>query len=68
MGAVLSILVLAAIALLIGAFIAWRKGQSPRRIVLMVILAAVMIVNVGIWTIPDASGNAPLARIEGGEE
>lgn len=63
MATVLSILVLAAIALLFGAFIAWRKGAPPRRIILMVILAAIMIVNVGIWTLPDASGESPLARL-----
>lgn len=58
----LSILVLAACALLIGAFVLWRRGGSGRQIVLMIVLAIVMIVNVAIWTLPDATGDAPLTR------
>lgn len=66
MATVLSILVLAAIALVVGAAIMWRKGAPRRRIALMLILAVVMLVNVGIWTLPDASGEAPLERIPDG--
>jgi hypothetical protein len=58
----LSILVLAAIALLLGAFFLWRRGGNMLQVVLMIILALVMIVNVGIWTLPDPSGQAPLNR------
>ena len=29
---------------------------------LMLLLAAVMLVNVGIWTLPDASGEAPVEK------
>jgi ABC-type transport system involved in cytochrome c biogenesis permease subunit len=61
---VLSILVLAAIALILGAFLLWRHGGQLNRIVLMLVLAAVMIVNVAIWTLPDASGEAPLDKVE----
>jgi hypothetical protein len=57
---VLSILVLAAIALLVGAFVLWRRGGTKRQVVLMVILAFVAIGNVAIWIIPDSQGNAPL--------
>ncbi len=57
---VLSILVLAAIALLVGAFALWRRGGTKRQVVLMVILAFVAIGNVAIWIIPDNQGNAPL--------
>lgn len=57
---VLSILVLAAIALLVGAFALWRRGGTKRQVVLMVILAFVAIGNVAIWIIPDSQGNAPL--------
>ena len=68
MEAVLSILVLAAIALLLGAFVAWRHGRPKGQIMLMLLLAAVMILNVAIWTLPDKSGEAPLSRsIEGTE-
>ena len=60
---VLSILVLAAIALLVGAFILWRKGGASRQVTLMVILAVVAIANIAIWTVPDADGNAPIGQL-----
>lgn len=59
---VLSILVLAAFALVAGAAMLWRRGGSRKQIGLMLLLAAIMIVNIGIWTLPDGSGNAPLGR------
>lgn len=62
MATVLSLLVLVAIALLIGAFIVWRRGGSLKRVLLMLALAAVMATNVAIWTIPDSSGESPLGR------
>ena len=61
---VLSLLVLAAIALLIGAFVLWRRGGTTKQAGLMVMLAVVMIVNVLIWTLPDADGVAPVERAE----
>ena len=61
MALVLSLLVLAAIALVIGAFALWKRGGSRKQVALMLLLAGVMCVNVAIWTLPDASGNAPLA-------
>ncbi len=60
---VLSILVLAAIALLLGAFVLWRRGGAKRQVILMVILALVAIGNVAIWIVPDGTGNAPLDQI-----
>ncbi len=62
MDMVLSILMLAAIALLIGAFVLWRKGGPLKQVSLMVVLAIVMIGNVLIWTIPDESGEAPAEK------
>lgn len=64
METVLAILVLTAIALLLGAFFLWRRGGAMRQVVLMVILAMVAIVNVAIWTLPTASGDAPLAQVK----
>ncbi|MBA4164217.1 MAG: hypothetical protein C0510_06245 [Erythrobacter sp.] len=64
MNAVLSILMLAAIALVVGAIALWRRPGFRKQAVLMLVLAAVMIVNVAIWTLPDPSGSAPLARIK----
>lgn len=60
MALVLSLLVLAAIALVAGAFVLWRRGGSSKQVWLMLLLAVVMAVNIAIWTLPDASGNAPL--------
>lgn len=62
MDTVLSIMVLAAIALVAGAFFLWRKGGQPKQIVLMLILAVVMIGNVLIWAMPYDDGEAPADR------
>jgi len=59
LNAVLSLLVLAAIALLIGAFLLWRKGAPLKQVGLMVVLVIVIVANVLIWTVPDADGVAP---------
>ncbi len=61
MATVLSILVLAAIALLLGGAMMWRKGDR-KRAMLMVMLAMIAAINVAIWTLPDASGEAPVAK------
>lgn len=53
----LSLLVLTAIALIAGAWYLWAKRGLKRQATLMLILAAVMIVNVAIWTLPNAGGN-----------
>ena len=55
-------MVLAAIALVIGAAVLWRKDGERKQILLMLLLALVIALNVGIWTIPDASGEAPLTQ------
>lgn len=58
---VLSILVLAAIALTGGAIVLWQRGQRQQAL-LMLVLAGVMAVNVGIWVLPDEAGEAPIGR------
>ena len=68
MDAILSVVVLAAFALTGGAFWLWRRGGAPKQVWLMVVLAVVMIVNVLIWTLPDASGEAPMDRAAAGPE
>lgn len=62
MSTILSILVLAAIAMIVGAFLLWRKQGATKQVWLMLVLAAVMVVNVLIWTLPDAGGVAPVDR------
>ena len=62
MNTVLSILVLAAFALAAGAVFLWRRGAPRKQIGLMLLLAVIMVINVAIWTVPDAGGNAPLGQ------
>ncbi|MBH1944660.1 hypothetical protein I5L01_10490 [Erythrobacter sp. YJ-T3-07] len=56
---VLSLLVLAAFALIAGAFILFRRGFR-KQAGLMVVAALVALLNVAIWTIPDSQGRAPV--------
>lgn len=60
---VLSILVLSAFALLLGAFVLWRRGGPKRQVTLMVILALVALANVAIWIVPDERGAAPVDQL-----
>ncbi len=56
---VLSIIMLAAAALTIGAFALWRRGGSRLQVVLMLVLAVIMIANVALWVIPGERGTSP---------
>ena len=58
---ILSIVALAALALVAGAIVLWRRGVR-KQAGLMLVLAVVMEVNVLIWTLPDAGGTAPIDR------
>lgn len=62
MATALSLVVLAAIALIGGAVFLWRRGGSRRQIALMVVLAVVMAINVAILTWPARDGYAPVSR------
>lgn len=53
--AALSLGMLAALALMAGAVFLWRRGERQRP-ALMAILAAVMITNVVIWSLPTTGG------------
>jgi hypothetical protein len=57
---VMSVVVLAAIALLLGAVALWRRGERLRA-GLMVLAALVMAGNVAIWSVP-AGPEAPAGR------
>ncbi|NCP18428.1 MAG: hypothetical protein GW855_04615 [Erythrobacter sp.] len=62
LGTVLSILVLAALLLIGGAAILFRRGHR-KQAGLMVVAALVALLNVAIWTIPDSEGRAPVQGI-----
>lgn len=53
--AALSLAMLTAFALLAGAVFLWRRGERQRPS-LMAVLAAVMIMNVVIWSLPTKTG------------
>ncbi len=53
----ISVVVLAAVALLAGAYALHRRGSSKQAL-LMAVLAAVMIANVAIWLIPTSGGDS----------
>ena len=61
---VLTALVVAALALLAGAYFLWRRGAPMKQVWLTAALAVVMLVNVLIWTLPYASGDAPVDRAQ----
>lgn len=65
---VLGLVMLAAFALVIGAFVLWQRTGEAKQPVLMLILAGVALVNVLIWTLPDADGNSPLDQMEKAED
>lgn len=58
----LSVLMLAAVALVIGAVVLWRRGVR-KQAALMLVLAVIAIANVLIWTLPDSGGTAPADRL-----
>lgn len=61
---VLSIVMLAALALLAGAFVLWRRTGQVKQPALMVLLAVIAVLNVLIWTIPTESGEAPIQQLK----
>jgi hypothetical protein len=63
MDTVLSVLVLAAVAMVGGAILLWRRGGAQKQVWLMLLLAVIMIANVLIWALPDKDGTAPIDRI-----
>ena len=62
MDTILSVVVLVAIALIGGAILLWRRDGLNKQVWLMLLLAAIMIGNVLIWTVPDKDGTAPIDR------
>lgn len=64
MNAILSIVMLAAGALIVGAFVLWRRGAPAKQPLLMILLAVIAVINVLIWTLPGPSGEAPLDQVQ----
>ncbi|MFK7841753.1 MAG: hypothetical protein AB8B54_05765 [Sphingorhabdus sp.] len=62
---ILSVLMLAGAALLIGGIYVLRKGINKRQGLLMLVAAAVMFGNVWIGSIPIAQNNQPVAEQSG---
>jgi hypothetical protein len=61
MATALSLLVLTATALVLGAAYLWRRGGARRQVVLMLVLAALMAINVALLAVPLAQDPAPIA-------
>ena len=61
---VLSIVMLAALALVAGAFALWRRTGQWKNPALMLVLAVIAVINVLIWTVPTSSGEAPITQIK----
>jgi hypothetical protein len=63
---VLSIVMLAALALVGGAVVLWRRTGQIKQPALMVLLAVIAVLNVLIWTVPSPGGEAPIEQIKAG--
>ena len=58
MNIALSLLVLTAIALVLGGIVLFRREGYRKQAVLMLVLAAVMAINIVIWTVPTPDGKS----------
>ena len=63
MNVILSIVMLAAGALIAGAFVYWRRTGQAKQPLLMLLLAVIAILNVAIWTVPTKDGKSPVDAI-----
>lgn len=59
--ALLSLTMLAALALSVGAIVLWRRKGEARKALLMLAAALVALANVAIWSLPapTATGQRP---------
>jgi multisubunit Na+/H+ antiporter MnhC subunit len=61
MALILSLMVLAALALLAGGIYLWRREGMRKQAVLMLVMVAVIAANLAILTVPNSDGSSPLA-------
>ena len=61
---VLSLMMLTALALCTGAVFLWQRGERKRPF-LMLVMALIFALNIAIWSLPDAGGKAPVAKVSG---
>ena len=59
---VLGMVMLAAFALCLGAYALWKRTGEAKQPALMVLLAVIAVMNVLIWTVPNADGTAPIDK------
>lgn len=64
---VLSLVMLTAIALIVGAIFLWRRTGELKQPALMIVLAIIAFANILIWTIPNADGTSPVEQAETAE-
>jgi hypothetical protein len=62
----LSVMMVGAFALVVGAILRWRRDGFVRHVWLMLIAAVVILANVVIWSIPVEGGGAPSERAASG--
>ena len=63
-GTLLSVLMLAGIGLLVGAFVLARRDGMSQKVWLMIAVALVMFGNVAIWVVPMEGGKAPVEVVD----
>ncbi len=61
-GTVLSIVMLAAMAMVVGAGLLWRRRGPSKQVWLMLVLAVVLAANVAIWVVPSPDGTTPVEQ------
>lgn len=59
---ILSLLMLAGIALLLGSLYLFRKGADRKKAILMLVASLVMFANLAIWLIPTPEGTTLAAE------
>lgn len=63
MATIISIMMLAALALTLGAISLWRRGASRRQFALMLVVALVIVANVVLWTMPIGDSAPPIQQV-----